>query len=429
MLDFVRAMGDCEVSDSSAISVFLEHASPRRILVRVDDGSAEQRFYFQSPEDLWVDSPESLDFAAIALAQFAASKGRDLHIRGSMCRSQARNLERFIEIWSVWRPERYKPINVIADDWREPSSQNKFDSAVLGFSGGVDATATLILHNGRKLSTAMPRVGLGVFVSGIDIGNEDQAGLATAFASAKKTLSAFNAKAAFISTNWRDHFCPDFPDSHSLLLSSVMRTLSKQHGSGIVASDASYLDDLAVGVYGNHIATNYLLGSSSFPIFTGAGTLTRVERVREICNHPVALNNLRVCYQSHAQGKNCGKCKKCILTRLAVVACGHDPSPMFDIGFDDEDIDRIDIGIHGKIYLDDLLLNLDSSSPYHAKLQALRDRENDKFMPSEHRSLILENQAAIEELSRTRKQISGIKNSRSWRLTKPLRRLLRERIN
>ncbi|EKS28678.1 hypothetical protein [Afipia felis] len=412
------------MTEIAPLPVYLEEWTPRRIAVRVDKGSAENSFYFQSPADLWPSAPPAtLDFAAVALAQFASSQGRDLHIHGLMTRTQARNLERFIEIWSVWRPDRYRPINVLADGWQHASEPSSFDSAVLAFSGGVDATATLILHNDRKLSSAMPRVGLGVFVGGLDVSNEDQSGQRTAFSSAQGTLSAFNAEAAFVSTNWRDHFCPNWDDGHSSILSGVMRTFEQKCGAGIIASDASYLEDLSVGLFGNHMAMNYLLGSSSFAIFQGGGTLTRVERVREICSYSVALKNLRVCYQSHAKGRNCGRCKKCIFTRMAVVACGHEPHELFDTEFDAEDVERITIGIHGWIYLNDILNHLPQSDPHHSKLWALRERESEKFVSTKHPSLTGKHRSMFEEISECRARISEMENSKSWRITRPLRAL------
>lgn len=372
----------------------MEDWSPRRITVSVDGGSSRRSFHIQSESDVWASRPLTLDFAAVAVVLHAAASGRDMKVDGPMTRRQARNLERFAEMWSVWRPDRYKTINVLASEWIDCHPSSCRDEAVLAFGGGVDATAALLLHNTGKLSLSSPRVGLGVFIGGLDISESDQESQRVAFSSAADTLSAFNAAAVSVSTNWREALCPFWDDGHTTIVSSVLHTFSQDYGSGIVASDASYLEDLSVGVFGNHMSTNHLLGSAAFEIITGAGTLTRVERVREICDHGIALKNLRVCYQPHAGGRNCGKCKKCVLTRMAIIACGGDPGPLFDSEALAQDIMGMSLGVHGKIYLDDVLHYLPKNDPHYALLEAVRDRERVKFtysgylsLPREHRGV------------------------------------------
>jgi len=389
----------------NTVRVSLVEWSPCEILVRVRRPASESFLRFTGLEKTWREPPPSMDFAAIALAQYASTLGLDLHVEGPMTHSQARNLERFIEIWSVWRPDLYRRINVKADSWIETPANGSADSAVMAFSGGADATFSLIAHNTGMLSAAMPKIDLGVMVGDPDLSAFDKDGSADAYRKAKETLSCFGAKLAFISTNWKEEFNPHWGNGHVSMLSGILNTFSAEYGSGVIANDADYLEELSVGPYGNHIATNHLLGSSQFSIIQAAGTHARSARIRKICEHDVALRNLWVCYRLAQKGRNCGRCKKCILTRMAIAAYAAEPEFLFDDDFTVSDINEITIGIHGKIYLDDVLAQLPPTNKYYVPLCALRDREAAKFRAAEH-------QRALDELAVLKARLHRIEHSK-----------------
>ena len=48
----------------------------------------------------------------------------------------------------------------------------------------------------------------------------------------------------------------------------------------------------------------------------------RLEKVRDLANWPTALEALRVCPARLEDGGNCGKCEKCLRTRLELLAAG-----------------------------------------------------------------------------------------------------------
>ena len=50
--------------------------------------------------------------------------------------------------------------------------------------------------------------------------------------------------------------------------------------------------------------------------------VSRVEKADLVRTWPEALDNLRVCYHRDLENLNCGRCRKCLFTKLAFMACG-----------------------------------------------------------------------------------------------------------
>jgi hypothetical protein len=58
----------------------------------------------------------------------------------------------------------------------------------------------------------------------------------------------------------------------------------------------------------------------------GGGT-TRTEKVRTIGGLRSVRENLRVCWQGDQLGRNCGRCEKCVRTKVNFLAAGHGVAP------------------------------------------------------------------------------------------------------
>ena len=54
------------------------------------------------------------------------------------------------------------------------------------------------------------------------------------------------------------------------------------------------------------------------------------KKVNEISEWKVGVENLRVCWQGVLNDRNCGKCEKCIRTKLNFLACGNLIPSCFD---------------------------------------------------------------------------------------------------
>jgi hypothetical protein len=86
--------------------------------------------------------------------------------------------------------------------------------------------------------------------------------------------------------------------------------------------------------FGSHPALDPLFSTERTEIVHSGAAATRVDKVRYLAAHPVALRNLKVCYSEDTEW-NCGACGKCVMTMLELHAVGAlDAGPVFDLPLD-----------------------------------------------------------------------------------------------
>ena len=207
------------------------------------------------------------------------------------------------------------------------------------FSGGVDATYTLISHFDEKP--------ILLTLWGADIEYEDEEGWACVSEQIKGTALAYELECDFIKTPFR-----------RILRDSVLTKVVKntgeewwhgfQHGIGIIshAAPLSYIH----GFINLYIASSFNIHDShdntcaSYPsidnnvkfcgcsVFHDGFEFSRQDKIHTICQYADSCKSaipLHVCWESKG-GSNCCHCEKCARTMLAIVAENHNPS---DFGF------------------------------------------------------------------------------------------------
>lgn len=78
---------------------------------------------------------------------------------------------------------------------------------------------------------------------------------------------------------------------------------------------------------GSNPVTNLYLGSDTFRFFVDGGEHSRTQRADMIKDWKAAVENLRVCWRNADKSKNCGKCEKCIRTKMNFFVTGCDNMP------------------------------------------------------------------------------------------------------
>jgi hypothetical protein len=73
---------------------------------------------------------------------------------------------------------------------------------------------------------------------------------------------------------------------------------------------------------GSHPTVDGLFSSQRLTVIHDGSRFSRLEKVRELAAWPTALRVLRVCPESHGNEVNCGRCEKCLRTRLELLAAG-----------------------------------------------------------------------------------------------------------
>jgi hypothetical protein len=73
---------------------------------------------------------------------------------------------------------------------------------------------------------------------------------------------------------------------------------------------------------GSHASVDGLFSSQRVTVIHEGSRFSRLDKVRDLAGWPTALDALRVCPGSPMGGANCGKCEKCLRTRLELLAAG-----------------------------------------------------------------------------------------------------------
>lgn len=293
-----------------------DHGVHRQL--RLSGGRPGPFFAFEG--DLLPRPDPRLDFAALALVFPAMVAGEDLHLAGPVSSRLLDNLQEFQHHWQDHTRGRLKPVRVTAEeetaDPAPPPRQG--DRAVLAFSGGVDATATLIRQvEGRAGRWTRSVIG-AVMAHGFDIPLAQEERFARAAARARDTLAAFDVPLTVVRTDFRAG-TPDWVVMHSAGLGALLHQFRGHVSTGLIAYDQHH-----ARFQFNHAsnsAVNPLFSGHDFDIRSDAAELERIEKIALIANHPRALANLRVCWMPDTGGRlNCGACEKCVRTRAVLEA-------------------------------------------------------------------------------------------------------------
>ena len=80
---------------------------------------------------------------------------------------------------------------------------------------------------------------------------------------------------------------------------------------------------------GSHPAVDGLFSSQRLTVIHDGSRFSRLEKVRDLASWPTALAALRVCPGSEGDRLNCGRCEKCLRTRLELLAVGVEETAAF----------------------------------------------------------------------------------------------------
>lgn len=292
----------------------------RCTITRFAEGTHTDRtelwFETETVQDLPDD--EDCDSYVLAVVMEAMRENRDLVVRGRVSKQLLSNLVEYQSIWNKWQPDTYSCITISAEKIAE--GEASVPGGICAFSGGVDATFSAWRHSQKKWSHRSQTINLSAMVHGFDIPLDDNAAFDAAFARAQATLSDIGIDLVPIRTNYRALSKVKWEHAFSCALVAVLGSFKKLAGTCLVGSSKSY--DNLVFTSGSSPITDPLFSSGGFNVIHDGASHSRTEKVAEIAEWRVGTENLRVCWKGDLKDRNCGKCEKCLRTKLNFLAAG-----------------------------------------------------------------------------------------------------------
>jgi hypothetical protein len=251
------------------------------------------------------------------------------------------NLSIAAEKLRAWDPRLGVPPEVLCD--YADTTRNSYAAGIF-LSGGVDSTASL-----RKLTTEYAvgdarRPKYAMLLDYQSIGGVDERELSERFDRRKVncgTLAkACGVELVSIRTNIRvlnGSMTVFMQKWHGAILASVAHALSSFIGRAYIS--ATY-DFATLAPWGSHPALDFFYSSDRVDILHTGHEMSRLDKVRVLSAWPEALAVINVCTSKTSGGRNCGRCEKCVRTRLELLAVG---SLQHATAFDGDDIQASDI--------------------------------------------------------------------------------------
>jgi hypothetical protein len=296
----------------------------REVTLRAD-GEAERISVFYEIFDATVGGLSVLDGFVLSVLFHCMKRGRPVRIHGNLSTSSARNLHEVQRAWALWRPRVYRQVDLIPDAVVE---QRRSSTRVIqAFSGGVDASFTLVSNKYLNKDRGGYDIAAGLLVHGFDVAYDNASDFHKLAERARKTLDKAGADLKIVRTNSRALNLQGWMDSNTTQLSACLHQFSNHYGRALVSSAEPY-DALCMPISSNPVTDHLLSGDLMEIVHDGAG-YSRTEKVEAITAFPFFVDQLKVCWEGHDQSENCGHCEKCLRTRLNFAATGHNEPSCF----------------------------------------------------------------------------------------------------
>jgi hypothetical protein len=316
------------VADTRIISATIEWEDqpyPEQVLeFEIDDGELAQGPQLHEP---------CADAFLAACFPLAALHGESrVRIEEKPCPMLVEGLRTAHAWWASWGGMHSRPpiIETPARGCRNLTGPRR---AVSCLSGGVDGLHVL-LQNRRLYSEGEPAyIREALFIHGFDIGKRPRDPENDRFRMALSRLEpvAVEAGVQLVPCRTNLRHLPSKPDFWTY----------RHNGAALAAvGHAAILDQafLFIGAshhvanpvpMGSHPAVDGLFSSQRVTVVHDGGRFSRLEKVRDLAGWPTALAALRVCPARTEDGANCGRCEKCLRTRLELLAAGIDETAAF----------------------------------------------------------------------------------------------------
>jgi len=251
----------------------------------------------------------------VALLPLALTRHEPLEVEAPVDPLVLDHAEKLQRIWTGWYP-RLSHIDVIAD-LGAPTMPSERKTAVF-FSGGVDSFYT-VLHTQAEGDLAVDEL---IFIQGADFLHNNSTAVDNASASVREAGKVMGIPVQLLVTNLRStHFGQLHYDQmgSAPLLGAAGLALESRYRQLLISSTWAGAD---LHPLASHPDTDPLMSSQATTFVHYGVWADRIQKTEFISRYPVALDHLRVCWES-PKGGNCGRCLKCLRTMVALEVRGE----------------------------------------------------------------------------------------------------------
>jgi hypothetical protein len=278
--------------------------------------------------ELWFRYPTSCSDAVCACGDpFVAAlllpvmaRGAALRVEGPVSSRMMQGVGTFMDVICGWWPE-FEHVAVEADETDVVRSTPDLGFVASSFSGGVDSFYTLLKNEHSDLPR-QEKISRLLFIHGYDIAL-DRADFHRAVVDRLEVVAkACDKELIQVSTNARQLAGEPvtWGRYHATVLIAVTLGLQGRLRRLYIPASYPYAD---LFPWGSHPRTDPLWSTESLEIIHDGCEATRVEKVLAyVSKSQVALDNLRVCWESQKGMYNCGVCEKCMRTKLNLEIAG-----------------------------------------------------------------------------------------------------------
>lgn len=308
------------------------------------------------------DQPSADAFLAACFPLAAIHGESRVRIEGHPCPMLIEGLRTVHAWWRSWGGMPARAPSIETSPWGRSKVSGAPRRAVTCLSGGVDGLHVL-MRNRRLYRRGDPAyIQDALFIHGFDIGKRARDPEYERYQEALRRLDpvAVETGIRIIPCRTNLRHLPSQPGfferrHNAAALAAVGHAATL--GPAFMFIGGTYPADAPVP-WGSHPAVDGLLSSQRLTVIHDGARFSRLEKVRELAAWPTALAALRPCPAKPAAQANCGRCEKCLRTRLELLAAGVEETRAFGPSLTPielwEDAAPADVGGHA-IFYDDLL--------------------------------------------------------------------------
>lgn len=320
-------------------------------------------FFFDLIGDNTATPPQVLDGFVFGVIFIAMQLGHPVRVHGRLSRSAVFNLAEYQSAWACWRPKKYRRVEILPDEIIDLPAFTHPPRAISAFSGGVDGTLTAIRHKHKLLGNASYPLTDVMLVHGFDVPLSRPGSFDLLLRRIHPVVDELGLGMKLIRTNLKEASSQSWEDSFAAQLAACLHNYSNEFNYALMGSGEPYSSILFP--WGSTPITDHLLSGDQMRLVLDGTAYNRTEKLAIIAAYPTVLKTLKVCWEGDDPARNCGRCEKCIRTKMNLLAIGIGNAPCFEEPLNPSQI--TDMNIRNRIQLSELKAILQYSQNHHVQ--------------------------------------------------------------